>query len=161
MVGVGYRSTVTGRTLTVNVGLSHPVEMPIPTGIEVRALRPVPPVAAPATRPAPSAHVTYPLRRLACPSIAERTPPRPCSLRHLPHVLPCPQHYPPILPLCPSSRQVSVEKNTIITVSGYDKEAVGQFSAKIRSKREPEPYKGKGIKYSDEIVRRKEGKRGK
>ena len=47
-----------------------------------------------------------------------------------------------------------------IVVSGYDKQLVGQFAADIRSKRPPEPYKGKGIKYSNEVVRRKEGKTG-
>ena len=51
-------------------------------------------------------------------------------------------------------------QNTII-VSGIDKEKVGQYAAEIRSKRAPEPYKGKGIKYSDEIIRRKVGKTGK
>jgi len=53
-----------------------------------------------------------------------------------------------------------VEKMTI-TVSGIDKQAVGQTAAEIRSIKKPEPYKGKGIKYSDEIVRRKAGKAGK
>lgn len=53
-----------------------------------------------------------------------------------------------------------VEKMTI-TVSGIDKQAVGQVAAEIRSIKKPEPYKGKGIKYSDEIVRRKAGKAGK
>ena len=48
-----------------------------------------------------------------------------------------------------------------IVVSGIDKEKVGQFAAEIRSKREPEPYKGKGIKYADEVIRRKVGKTGK
>ena len=48
-----------------------------------------------------------------------------------------------------------------ITVSGIDKAAVGQFAAEIRDKRRPEPYKGKGIKYIDEVIRRKEGKTGK
>jgi large subunit ribosomal protein L6 len=47
-----------------------------------------------------------------------------------------------------------------IIVSGVDKQAVGQFAADIRKKRPPEPYKGKGIKYSDEVVRRKVGKTG-
>ena len=50
--------------------------------------------------------------------------------------------------------------NTII-ISGADKQAVGQFAAQVREKRPPEPYKGKGIKYSDEHIRRKEGKAGK
>lgn len=48
-----------------------------------------------------------------------------------------------------------------IIISGISKEAVGQYAAEIRSKRAPEPYKGKGIKYSDEIIRRKVGKTGK
>lgn len=48
-----------------------------------------------------------------------------------------------------------------IVVSGPDKQKVGQFAAEIREKRPPEPYKGKGIKYSDEVIRRKEGKAGK
>ena len=47
-----------------------------------------------------------------------------------------------------------------IVISGYDKQLVGQFAAKVREKRPPEPYKGKGIKYSDEVIRRKEGKTG-
>lgn len=50
--------------------------------------------------------------------------------------------------------------NTII-VKGIDKEKVGQYAAIVRGKREPEPYKGKGIKYADEVIRRKEGKTGK
>jgi large subunit ribosomal protein L6 len=57
----------------------------------------------------------------------------------------------------PKDMEVTVEKN-VITVRGADKQAVGQFSALIRSKREPEPYKGKGIRYSGEVVRRKAGK---
>jgi len=90
MIGVGYRAAVNGKTLTLSLGYSHPVEMAIPEGI-----------------------------------------------------------------------QVEVQKNTTIIVSGHDKEQVGQFSANIRSKREPEPYKGKGVRYADEYVVRKEGKRGK
>jgi len=53
--------------------------------------------------------------------------------------------------------EINVEKN-IITVSGIDKQQVGQTAAEIRSLRKPEPYKGKGIKYVDEIIRRKVGK---
>ena len=49
----------------------------------------------------------------------------------------------------------------IITVKGIDKEKVGQFAAEIRDKKRPEPYKGKGIKYIDETIRRKVGKTGK
>ncbi|MFA5355433.1 MAG: 50S ribosomal protein L6 [Candidatus Paceibacterota bacterium] len=85
--GVGFRAEVAGKSLNMNLGFSHPVNMEIPEGI-----------------------------------------------------------------------QVSVEKN-IITVSGTDKELVGQFSANIRKKREPEPYKGKGIRYVGEIIRRKVGKK--
>ncbi len=48
-----------------------------------------------------------------------------------------------------------------IIISGPDKQKVGQFAAEVREKRLPEPYKGKGIKYSDEVIRRKEGKAGK
>lgn len=53
----------------------------------------------------------------------------------------------------------SLEGNTKITVSGIEKELVGQVAADIRAHRPPEPYKGKGVKYSDEFVRRKEGKK--
>lgn len=57
----------------------------------------------------------------------------------------------------PKTLQIKVEKNTI-TVNGANKQEVGEFAALIRSYREPEPYKGKGIKYQDEVVRRKAGK---
>jgi len=90
LIGVGYKAAVSGQNLTLNLGYSHPVEMSIPKGLEVK-----------------------------------------------------------------------VEKNTTVIVSGFDKEVVGQFAADVRSKREPEPYKGKGVRYVDEYVRRKEGKRGK
>jgi large subunit ribosomal protein L6 len=90
LVGVGYKAAVNGQNLTLNLGYSHPIEMPVPKGLEVK-----------------------------------------------------------------------VEKNTTVIVSGFDKEVVGQFAADVRSKREPEPYKGKGVRYVDEYVRRKEGKRGK
>ena len=60
----------------------------------------------------------------------------------------------------PEGVTVEVPAQNKIIVKGIDKQAVGEFAAKIRSKREPEPYKGKGIKYSDEVVRRKEGKTG-
>ena len=88
--GVGYRAQKNGKTLVLNLGYSHPVELTDPEGLEVE----VP------------------------------------------------------------------DQNTII-VKGIDKEKVGQYAAEIRSKREPEPYKGKGIKYSDEDIRRKVGKTGK
>jgi large subunit ribosomal protein L6 len=60
----------------------------------------------------------------------------------------------------PEGLETKVEGN-VITVSGIDKEKVGQYAAEIREKRKPEPYKGKGIKYSDEVIRRKVGKTGK
>lgn len=53
----------------------------------------------------------------------------------------------------------AVEKNTTIIVEGIEKDVVGQVAAIIRSKRAPEPYKGKGVKYADEVIRRKEGKK--
>ena len=87
--GVGYRASKSGKTLTLNLGYSHPVEMTDPEGIES-----------------------------------------------------------------------AVDGNKII-VSGIDTERVGQFAAEIRDKRRPEPYKGKGIKYADEVIRRKVGKTGK
>ncbi len=55
---------------------------------------------------------------------------------------------------------VDVPNPNTVVVSGIDKQKVGQFAADVRAKRPPEPYKGKGIKYSDEVVRRKEGKTG-
>jgi large subunit ribosomal protein L6 len=61
----------------------------------------------------------------------------------------------------PTGITVEVEKMTKITVRGIDKELVGQVAAKIRSFRGPEPYKGKGIRYSDEVILRKAGKTGK
>lgn len=90
LVGVGYRAAVKGDLLVLNLGYSHPVELPIPVGISA-----------------------------------------------------------------------VVERNTTVTISGIDKEAVGQFAAVCRDKRPPEPYKGKGVRYKDEYVRRKEGKKGK
>jgi large subunit ribosomal protein L6 len=60
----------------------------------------------------------------------------------------------------PPSVQVKVEQNTI-TVSGSDKQQVGQVAAEIRALKKPEPYKGKGIKYADERIIRKSGKSGK
>lgn len=88
--GVGYRAQAQGTKLTLNVGYSKPVEIPMPPGI-----------------------------------------------------------------------QVAVEKNTEITISGIDKEIVGNTAALIRAVRPPEPYKGKGIRYQGEVVRRKAGKTGK
>lgn len=60
----------------------------------------------------------------------------------------------------PAGLESSVDGNKIV-VSGIDKEKVGQYAAQIRDKRRPEPYKGKGIKYADEVIRRKVGKTGK
>ena len=88
--GVGYRASKSGKTLTLNLGYSHPVEMTDPEGIET-----------------------------------------------------------------------VMEGQNVIIVKGIDKEKVGQFAAEIRDKRRPEPYKGKGIKYADETIRRKVGKTGK
>ncbi|KAL2489530.1 50S ribosomal protein L6 [Forsythia ovata] len=90
LIGVGYRATIEGKDIVLNLGFSHPVKMRIPDGL-----------------------------------------------------------------------QVKVEDNTRIIVSGYNKSDIGQFAASIRKWRPPEPYKGKGVKYADEIVRRKEGKAGK
>ena len=60
----------------------------------------------------------------------------------------------------PAGVTIEVPTPNQIIVSGYDKQLVGQFAANIREKRPPEPYKGKGIKYSDEVIRRKVGKTG-
>ncbi|MGE0199995.1 MAG: 50S ribosomal protein L6 [Candidatus Melainabacteria bacterium] len=90
IVGVGYRAAVAGQTLTLTLGYSHPIELAIPAGMEVK-----------------------------------------------------------------------VEANTKLEVSGPDKELVGQIAANIRAYRPPEPYKGKGVRYAGEKVRRKAGKSGK
>jgi large subunit ribosomal protein L6 len=86
--GVGYRAAVQGKTLQLQVGLSHDVAYPIPAGI-----------------------------------------------------------------------QIVCEKPTSISISGSDKQLVGQVASEIRSYRPPEPYKGKGVKYASERIRRKEGKK--
>ncbi|MBI3020156.1 MAG: 50S ribosomal protein L6 [Parcubacteria group bacterium] len=85
--GIGYRAEVSGNTLTLLVGFSHPVKIPVPKGITV-----------------------------------------------------------------------TVEKG-VIAIKGSDKEAVGGFAAHVRSIKKPEPYKGKGIRYENEVVRRKQGKK--
>ena len=85
--GVGYRAAVKGQFLDLQLGYSHPVQHPIPVGVEVK-----------------------------------------------------------------------VDENTKITINGIDKQVVGQFAAEVRSYRRPEPYKGKGVRYVDEYVRRKAGK---
>jgi large subunit ribosomal protein L6 len=64
----------------------------------------------------------------------------------------------PIEVAIPEGIQVSVDKNTELKVEGIDKQVVGQFAAEVRKVRPPEPYKGKGIRYVDEHVRRKVGK---
>ena len=66
----------------------------------------------------------------------------------------------PVIMEDPEGIESSVDQNKII-VKGIDKEKVGQFAAEIREKRAPEPYKGKGIKYDYEVIRRKVGKTGK
>lgn len=87
MIGVGYRAAVQGDKLDLQLGFSHPTQLPIPKGLSVK-----------------------------------------------------------------------VEKNTLIIISGFDKHLVGQFAATVRSKRPPEPYQGKGIRYQGEYVRKKAGK---
>lgn len=64
----------------------------------------------------------------------------------------------PIILEVPAGIKVVTEKGAM-TISGISKEEVGQFCAKVRSYREPEPYKGKGIRYADEVIRRKQGKK--
>ena len=61
----------------------------------------------------------------------------------------------------PDGIETVLEGQNVIIVKGISKEKVGQYAAEIRAKRAPEPYKGKGIKYSDEVIRRKVGKTGK
>ena len=86
--GVGYRAQADAKLLKMQLGFSHDVEIPIPAGIQIKAVKP-----------------------------------------------------------------------TEIEISGADRQRVGQIAAEIRSLRPPEPYKGKGIKYSTETIRRKEGKK--
>jgi large subunit ribosomal protein L6 len=95
VTGVGYRATVEGGNLVLNVGYSHPVSLAPRTGITFK------------------------------------------------------------------TEQDPGTRMPIITVEGIDKEVVGQMAAEVRKVRKPEPYKGKGIRYSDEIVRRKAGKSAK
>ncbi|MDE1975413.1 MAG: 50S ribosomal protein L6 [Patescibacteria group bacterium] len=64
----------------------------------------------------------------------------------------------PVSKAIPADLKVSVEKNNI-AISGIDREKVGQFAAEIRAVKKPEPYLGKGIKYADETIRRKQGKK--
>jgi large subunit ribosomal protein L6 len=88
-VGVGYKVSVAGKTVKMDVGFSHEIDFPLPAGVEAK-----------------------------------------------------------------------VDKNTL-TLSGIDKQLVGETAARIRRIRKPEPYKGKGIKYVDEVIRRKAGKSAK
>ena len=67
----------------------------------------------------------------------------------------------PVEMIDPEGVETVVEGQNKILVKGIDKEKVGQYAAEIRDKRRPEPYKGKGIKYADEVIRRKVGKTGK
>ncbi len=64
----------------------------------------------------------------------------------------------PVALKIPSTVKVTIEKG-VLTVAGIDKETVGQFAASIRAQRKPEPYKGKGIRYETEVIRRKQGKK--
>ena len=66
--------------------------------------------------------------------------------------------HPVLFPL-PEGIQAEVEKQTLITLRGADKQLVGQTAAKLRALREPDPYKGKGVRYVDEVIRRKVGKK--
>ena len=62
--------------------------------------------------------------------------------------------------MIPEGLTVTVDQNGKLTISGIDKQKVGEFSAQIRKLRKPEPYKGKGIRYETEVIRRKVGKTG-
>jgi large subunit ribosomal protein L6 len=64
----------------------------------------------------------------------------------------------PVKVAIPVGLTVTAEKNNI-TVTGIDKELVGSFTASVRSMKKPEPYKGKGFRYNDEVIRRKQGKK--
>jgi len=64
----------------------------------------------------------------------------------------------PVEVAIPEGLSVKAEKN-VLTVSGIDKELVGSFTAKVRDLKKPEPYKGKGFRYDDEVIRRKQGKK--
>ena len=66
----------------------------------------------------------------------------------------------PVVFQLPKGVDAKVDKNTVITLSGIDKELLGQTAATIRAFRPPEPYKGKGVKYAEEVIRRKVGKAG-
>lgn len=87
--GIGYRAEMKGNSIVFNLGYSHPIDFPLPDGINA-----------------------------------------------------------------------AVDKNNVIKLNGIDKEKVGQTAASIRKLRKPEPYKGKGVKYAEEYIRRKAGKTG-
>ena len=59
----------------------------------------------------------------------------------------------------PAGLSVNVENNTTLIITGADKQLLGQFASEVRAKRPPEPFKGKGVKYADEYIVRKEGKK--
>ena len=65
----------------------------------------------------------------------------------------------PVVYSIPDGVEIEVDKNNKVTIRGADKQLVGQVAAEIRALRKPEPYKGKGIKYKDEYIFRKEGKK--
>ena len=65
----------------------------------------------------------------------------------------------PVKITVPEDLTVEAVSNTEIVVKGIDKQLVGEFAANVRKVRKPEPYKGKGIRYKDEVIRRKEGKK--
>ena len=67
----------------------------------------------------------------------------------------------PINQVIPEGLKVTVTENTKVTVEGIDKQVVGQFAAEVRAYYPPEPYKGKGVRFVGEVIRRKEGKAGK
>lgn len=67
----------------------------------------------------------------------------------------------PVRMAIPNDLKMKVEENTRIIISGYDKCNIGQFAASVRKWRPPEPYKGKGVRYANEVIRLKEGKAGK
>jgi large subunit ribosomal protein L6 len=64
----------------------------------------------------------------------------------------------PVEVVIPAAMKVTAEKN-VITITGADKEAVGEFAAKLRALKKPEPYKGKGMRYDTEVIKRKQGKK--
>lgn len=65
----------------------------------------------------------------------------------------------PVEMAVPEGLTVSVENNTLVTITGADKQLLGQFASEVRAKRPPEPFKGKGVKYAEETIVRKEGKK--